>query len=209
MISVIYFNAMSRCIHQHSGVNFSWKYYHFFFIFKNDYMKLILMQRVQLLLFFFYNVSAFCYHGHNYHRPKPFMHTLYKDQTCIITAWSCLWIAGFQGKGCLDYGNLSQNIFICIHFTYLSISSFLWFASRRSGQVRAVSLEDCGRGGFFVCCPEAVNTSRASVVCLLWLRPQQLKPRDTERGSDNPTSLEHLSLWLRFWFPDPALEEQR
>ncbi len=73
-------------------------------------------------------------------------------------------------------------------------------ASRRSGQVRAVSLEDCGRGGFFACCPEAVNTSRASMVYLLWLRSQQLKPRDTERGSDNPTSLEHLSLWLRFWF---------
>jgi len=41
-------------------------------------------------------------------------------------------------------------------------------------------------------------TRRAREVYLLWLRPQQLKPRDTERGSDNPISLEHLSLWLRF-----------
>lgn len=49
-----------------------------------------------------------------------------------------------------------------------------------------------------VCSPEAVNTSRARVVYLLWLRSQQLKPRDTERGSDNPISLEHLSVWLRF-----------
>jgi len=71
-------------------------------------------------------------------------------------------------------------------------------AYRRSGQVIAVSLEDCGREVFFFFFFFFLNTRRAREVYLLWLRPQQLKPRDTERGSDNPISLEHLSLWLRF-----------
>lgn len=109
-------------------------------------------------------------------------------QTCIITAWSCLWIAGFQGKGCLDYGNLSQNIFICIHFTSICPSSFglhpdaYCVASRRSGQeLELFRWRTVAMGDFFACRPEAVNTSRASVVYLLWRRPQQLKPRDTEK----------------------------